>query len=101
MFYRNMLACPRAAHAPAPGQSEVLDRETPPEAEQIIRCYERAARYALRFKDVACLHVGFSGILLEQLHDPDVVQRYRHIVDIPAMLDSYRQADNVELIGMG
>jgi alpha-amylase/alpha-mannosidase (GH57 family) len=29
------------------------------------------------------------------------VDRYRHLVDIPAMLEAYRQADNIELIGMG
>jgi alpha-amylase/alpha-mannosidase (GH57 family) len=70
-------------------------------AEEILRCYERPARYALRYPDQARLHVGFSGILLEQLLDPRIVDRYRHIVDIPQMLDSYARAENIELIGMG
>jgi alpha-amylase/alpha-mannosidase (GH57 family) len=70
-------------------------------AEEIIRCYERAARYANRFPEHGRLHIGFSGILLEQLLDPDIIDRYRHIVDIPQVLDSYARAENVELIGMG
>lgn len=87
-------------HQP-PGNLRLLIEANPWEAEEIIRCYERVVRYALRYRDVACLHVGFSGVLLEQLLDPDIVQRYRHIVDIPAMLEGYREADNIELIGMG
>jgi alpha-amylase/alpha-mannosidase (GH57 family) len=71
------------------------------EAQQIIRCYERAVRYARNFSDVARLHVGFSGILLEQLRDPGIVDRYRRFIDIPAMLQSYRDSENIELIGMG
>jgi alpha-amylase/alpha-mannosidase (GH57 family) len=70
-------------------------------AEEIVRCYERAARYALRYRDVGHLHVGFSGVLLEQLLDPEIVDRYRHILDIPQMLAAYAEADTVELIGMG
>lgn len=70
-------------------------------AEEIIRCYERPARYATRYRDVAHLHVGFSGILLEQLLDPDIIDRYRHILDVPKLLDAYAQANNIELIGMG
>lgn len=71
------------------------------EAQQIIRCYERVARYAHKYNDVARIHVGFSGILLEQLRDPEIVDRYRKFVDIPAMLNSYSEAQNIELIGMG
>jgi 4-alpha-glucanotransferase len=87
-------------HQP-PGNLHLLMEANPWEAEEIIRCYERVARYALRYRDVARLHVGFSGTLLEQFLDPGVVDRYRHIVDIPAMLDLYRSADNIELVGMG
>jgi 4-alpha-glucanotransferase len=87
-------------HQP-PGNLRLLIEANPWEAEEIIRCYERVPRYALQYRDVARLHVGFSGILLEQLRDPDIVDRYRHIVDIPEMLERYREADNIELIGMG
>lgn len=87
-------------HQP-PGNLRLLIEANPREAAEIIRCYERAARYALQYRDVARLHVSFSGILLEQFLDPEIVDRYRHIVDIPAMLDLYRQADNIELVGMG
>jgi alpha-amylase/alpha-mannosidase (GH57 family) len=87
-------------HQP-PGNLWLLIEKEQWEAQQIIRCYERAARYAHRFSDVARLHVGFSGILLEQFRDPQIVDAYRRFVDIPAMLESYRTARNIELIGMG
>ncbi len=87
-------------HQP-PGNLRLLIEANPWEAEQIIRCYERPVRYAARYRDVARLHVGFSGGLLDQLLDQRVVDLYRHILDIPAMLDGYAQADNIELIGMG
>ncbi len=87
-------------HQP-PGNLRLLIEANPEEAEQIIRCYERPVRYAARYPDTARLHVGFSGVLLEQLLDPDIVDRYRHILDIPEMLDGYARAENIELIGMG
>lgn len=87
-------------HQP-PGNLRLLIDANPSEAEAIMRCYARPARYALQYRDVARLHVGFSGVLLEQLLDPQIIDRYRHLVDIPEMLDLYRQADNIELVGMG
>jgi 4-alpha-glucanotransferase len=87
-------------HQP-PGNLRLLIEANPWEAEEIIRCYDRVPRYALEYRDVARLHVGLSGVLLEQLLDPDIVDRYRHIVDIPEMLERYREADQIELIGMG
>ncbi len=87
-------------HQP-PGNLRLLIDANPGQAEAIIRCYERVPRYAARYADVARLHVGFSGVLLEQLRDPEIVDRYRHLVDLPAMLEAYRAADNIELIGMG
>jgi alpha-amylase/alpha-mannosidase (GH57 family) len=87
-------------HQP-PGNLRLLLETNPWEAEQIVRCYERVPRYARRYRGLAHLHVGFSGVLLEQLRDPRVVDGYRHLVDIPALLDAYREADNIELVGMG
>jgi 4-alpha-glucanotransferase len=87
-------------HQP-PGNLALLIEANPWEAEQIIRCYERPTRYAQQYADVGHLHIGFSGILLEQFQDPAIVDRYRHIIDIPAMLDAYRNTPNIELIGMG
>ncbi|MFH0809312.1 MAG: glycoside hydrolase family 57 [Pseudomonadota bacterium] len=66
-----------------------------------MRCYERAARYARDWPDVGRLHVGFSGILLEQFTDPGIINDYRQFVDIPAMLRAYAEAPNIELVGMG
>jgi peptidoglycan/xylan/chitin deacetylase (PgdA/CDA1 family) len=87
-------------HQP-PGNLRLLIETNPWEAEQIIRCYERPLRYAEQYPDQARLHVGFSGVLLEQLVDPAIVDHYRHILDIPEMLDRYREAGNIELVGMG
>jgi alpha-amylase/alpha-mannosidase (GH57 family) len=87
-------------HQP-PGNLRLLIETNRFEAEQIIRCYERAVRYARLYADVARLHVGFSGILLEQLSDPGIIDAYRGFVDIPAMLHAYGETPNVEIIGMG
>ncbi len=87
-------------HQP-PGNMKLLIEANPWEAQQIIHCYDRATRYAHKYINDASLHVGFSGILLEQLRDPAIVDAYRHYMDIPAMLNSYREAGNIELIGMG
>lgn len=87
-------------HQP-PGNLRLLIEANPWDAEQIIRCYERPVRYASRYQDLAHLHIGFSGVLLEQLLDPDIIDRYRHILDIPQMLARYAETRNVELIGMG
>jgi len=87
-------------HQP-PGNMLSLLEANPHEAAQIAKCYERPARYAEAFKDVARFHVGFSGVLLDQLTDPQVVRAYRDIVDLPAALDRYRDLENVEVVGMG
>jgi alpha-amylase/alpha-mannosidase (GH57 family) len=87
-------------HQP-PGNLDLLIQSDEWEARQVMLCYERPLRYAERYRDVARFAVGFSGILLEQLQDPDIISRYREIVDIPKMLDGYRNAPNIELVGMG
>ncbi len=87
-------------HQP-PGNLKLLIEENEWEAQQIIRCYERVPRYARTFRDVARIHVGFSGILLEQFRSPEIIDRYRQFVDIPAMIESYRECENIEIIGMG
>ena len=71
------------------------------EARQIILCYERPLRYAHQYKEFARLNIGFSGILLEQLTDPYIVDRYRQIIDLPQMLEAYREVKNIEWVGMG
>jgi alpha-amylase/alpha-mannosidase (GH57 family) len=87
-------------HQP-PGNLRLLVDSNEWEARQIIQCYARVPRYAERYRDVARIHVGFSGVLLEQMRSGDVVDRYRSLADIPAMLEAYRRAENIELIGMG
>jgi hypothetical protein len=87
-------------HQPPGNLKRLLDNQ-PAAAEQILRCYQQVARYAHKYADVAYLHVGFSGVLLEQLSDPKTIDAYRRLLDIPAMLNEYATADNIELIGMG
>jgi alpha-amylase/alpha-mannosidase (GH57 family) len=87
-------------HQP-PGNMMTMLREAPHEAVGVIQAYDRIVRYAHRYKDTARIHVGMSGILLDQLTDPGVVDAYRPHLDIPAMLRGYREADNIELLGMG
>ncbi len=83
------------------GNLRALLGAQPWEAEQILRCLERPLRYAERYRDVARLHIGFTGVLLEQPRDPELIDRARHIIDIPAMLGRYREAPNIELVGSG
>jgi len=87
-------------HQP-PGNLDLLIGANEWEARQIMLCYERPVKYAQRYQDVARFCVGFSGILLEQLQNPDIVARYSHILDIPKMLEGYRNTPNIELAGMG
>ncbi|MBN2372507.1 glycoside hydrolase family 57 [bacterium] len=71
------------------------------EARQIACCYERPVRYAQRFADVAYLNIGFSGILLEQIADPQIQKEFKQMCDLEAALDQYRKCRNIEIIGMG
>ncbi|MBB1073539.1 polysaccharide deacetylase family protein [Rhodoferax sp. 4810] len=87
-------------HQPAGNLRRLID-ENPWEAEQIIRCYQRPLRFVQYYGDVARLHVGFSGVLLEQLRSPDIIDRYRHLVDLPQLLADYRDNPNIELLGTG
>jgi alpha-amylase/alpha-mannosidase (GH57 family) len=84
-----------------PGNLLTLLNNNEGEAQQVIRCYDRVTRYAHKHPDSAKLHLGFSGTLLEQLRNPEVVDRCRHFMDIPAMLESYRLAKNIEFLGSG
>jgi len=87
-------------HQP-PGNLQLLIETNVPEAQQIIHAYDRATRYAHKYPHSARLHVGFSGILLEQLRNPAIIDSYRQFIDIPAMLHSYAEAKNIELVGTG
>jgi len=86
-------------HQP-PDNLAVLADHNEWEAQQIINCYDRAAKYALKYPQIN-FHVDFSGILLEQFRDPAIIEKYRRWVDLPQMLANYRQAKNIEIIGMG
>jgi len=87
-------------HQP-PGNLQFLLDNYDWEARQIILCYDRPLKYAWRCREVAHFCVGFSGILLEQLQDPNIIQRYAGVLDIPKMLETYRKTPNIEIVGMG
>ncbi|MBN1655616.1 MAG: glycoside hydrolase family 57 [Deltaproteobacteria bacterium] len=87
-------------HQP-PGNMLDVIRAAEHEAIGIVHAYDRIVRYAHRYKDTARLHVGMSGILLDQLTDQAVADAYRPYLDIQGMLRGYREADNIELLGMG
>jgi len=86
-------------HQPPGNMLDVL-RNADYEAIGIIHAYDRISRYAFDFKD-AKFQVGFSGVLLDQLTDQEVIKAYAPHVDIRAMLERYRNAENIELMGMG
>jgi hypothetical protein len=87
-------------HQP-PGNLQLLIETNASEAQHIIHAYDRIVRYAHRYPTTARLHVCFSSLLLEQLQHPAIIESYRHLLDIPAMLHSYAIAENIELIGCG
>ncbi len=70
------------------------------EARQILWCYDRVTRMIEGHRDVARLHLSFSGTLLKQLEDPGVRQTFRDVVDIGDFLDRYRRS-NIEFMGSG
>lgn len=71
------------------------------EARQILWCYDRVTRMLDSYRDVARLHVMFSGTLLKQFEDPGIVETFFDVVDIPAMMDRFRRADYIEYLGAG
>lgn len=87
-------------HQP-PLNLDVLIETNQLEAKQIILSYERAVRYAYMYEDVAFLHIGFSGVLLNQLQNPKIIDKYKKFVDIPKMIEMYRCSKNIEILGMG
>ncbi|MCG8696800.1 MAG: hypothetical protein MI922_02005 [Bacteroidales bacterium] len=87
-------------HQPPGNMLDIL-RHAEYEGIGIIHAYDRIVRYALRYKDIAKIHIGISGVLLDQLTDHRVIEAYRNHVDIEKMLEDYKEADNIELLGMG
>ena len=83
------------------GNLRLLLQSNEQELRRILLCYERVARHAHKYPEVARLHLALSTVLLEQLREPAFVEDCRHLVDIPAILDQLRSAANIELIGTG
>jgi len=68
---------------------------------QIIDSYQMPLKYLNSYQDCLKIHVGFSGVLLEELLSREVIDACRKIIDIPSMLNGYRESKNVEIIGLG
>ena len=82
------------------GNLKLLLKTNPWEARQIILCYQRPSIYAKRYPE-AKFHLDFSGILLEQLMDPEISEGYKEIIDLNEMMKEYSNADNIEFLGSG
>ncbi len=87
-------------HQPSDNLRELLRRDAG-EVGRILLCYERIARHAHKYADVARLHVALSPVLLEQLRDPALIDACRHLADIPAILEGLRGAAGIEFVGSG
>ena len=85
----------------SPDSLQQLLQQNEDELRRILLCYERIARHAHKYADVARVHVVFSVPLLEQLRSPGLIDRCRHLVDIPAILEAFRSAPNIEFLGSG
>jgi alpha-amylase/alpha-mannosidase (GH57 family) len=87
-------------HQP-PGNIELLHRENDWEAKQIILCYERPQKYVERYADIAKVHLGFSGILLEQLLNERIIKAFSATVDLKRVVRVYPGVKGIEFLGMG
>lgn len=84
-----------------PGNLRTLLQLDAAEAGRILGCYERLARHAHKYAQVARLHVALSVVLLEQLRDPELIEAFRNLADLPAILEGLRSAPGIELVGTG
>ncbi|MBF0432533.1 MAG: glycoside hydrolase family 57 [Fibrobacteria bacterium] len=70
------------------------------EAKQILWCYDRVTRMLENYEDCARMHMSFSGTLLKQLEDPEVQETFADTLDIPDMLERYKNS-HIEFVGTG
>jgi alpha-amylase/alpha-mannosidase (GH57 family) len=87
-------------HQP-PGNIELLLGEDEGKAKQIILCYERPLKYVKRYEDIAKVHLGFSGILLDQLSNESIIKAFSATIDLRRMLLEYPRVKGIEFLGMG
>lgn len=87
-------------HQP-PGNIDLLLQENDWEAKQIVLCYERPLKYVKKYADIAQLHLGFSGILLDQLLNETIIKALSATVDLKRMMEEYPVAKGIEFLGMG
>ena len=67
----------------------------------IIYNYQYPLKYVDKYSNSLKIHVGFSGILLEQLLNNEIIKACQKIIDIPKMIAEYGQSKVTELIGTG
>ncbi len=87
-------------HQP-PGNLGLLLETAPDEARRIVGCYERIARHAQKYANVARLHLTLSGPLLRQLRDPDLVAALADTASLPDIVAGLGAAPGVEFLGSG
>ncbi|MHC1585589.1 MAG: glycoside hydrolase family 57 [Candidatus Syntropharchaeia archaeon] len=87
-------------HQP-PGNLKLLLETNEWEAKQIVLCYKRPLKYVKRYRGVAKIHLGFSGILLEQLCSPEIIERFSGVIDLKRMIEEYPKVEGFEFVGMG
>ncbi len=84
-----------------PGNLKHLLDTGPSELARILKCYNRILHHARKYDSVARLHLVCSVPLLEQLTDPELVNRVGHLEPIASLIDELRQAENIEFIASG
>lgn len=87
-------------HQPLGNLSSILNSNESWEAKQIMSAYDRIPKIVKGYEDIAKLHMIFSGTLLKQFEDTDLHAAFADIVNIPEMLQNYRNS-NLEMIGTG
>jgi hypothetical protein len=84
-----------------PGRLKRLLLESETELQRTLKCYERIARYAHKYADVARIHVVFSAPLVQQLTEPAFIRQSRHLADVADILEGFRSAPNIEFVASG
>lgn len=68
---------------------------------RIINNYNYPLKFVREHAGNLKIHVSFSGLLLEQLMNVDIIEACRKIIDIPSLLNEYRETKSIEIVGTG
>ncbi|NLF24287.1 MAG: glycoside hydrolase family 57 [Deltaproteobacteria bacterium] len=87
-------------HQPLGNLIELHNSEERWEAKQILWAYDRPVRMLEVQRDIARIHMSFSGTLLKQLEDPGLRETFQDVINIEELLNQY-QNSNIEFVGTG